>query len=109
MPSSRPAVHKTQGVLEVLLIDANGINGSLPACLFNDNSTLYQFSATDNVLAGSIPDAFAGADRLQSFAAAGVSGGFWSRACLCCLAWHCGSQGAGATRRVPSDSLCWTC
>lgn len=71
LDETSPLCNLTQGVLEVLLIDANGINGSLPACLFNDNSTLYQFSATDNVLAGSIPDAFAGADRLQSFAAAG--------------------------------------
>lgn len=61
-------------MLELLAIDGNGINGTLPACLFNANSTLYQFSATENSLAGSIPDAFAGADRLQSFAVAGVSG-----------------------------------
>ncbi|KAL4431180.1 hypothetical protein ABPG75_006436 [Micractinium tetrahymenae] len=59
----------TQGVLEALLIDGNGINGSLQACLFN--STLYQFSAPANSLAGSIPDAFASSARLQSFAMAG--------------------------------------
>lgn len=63
-----------QGVLEAVLIDANGINGSLPACLFDSNSTLFQFSAAANNLAGSIPDAFGGAARLQSFAAGGVSG-----------------------------------
>ncbi|KAL4423604.1 hypothetical protein ABPG77_004644, partial [Micractinium sp. CCAP 211/92] len=71
LDDNTPLCNMTQGVLELLAIDGNGINGTLPACLFNANSTLYQFSATENSLAGSIPDAFAGADRLQSFAVAG--------------------------------------
>ncbi len=35
-----------QGTVEMLQLGAMGLTGSLPSCLFNDNSTLYQVCAS---------------------------------------------------------------
>lgn len=54
-----------QGGLESLQLGGMGLAGSVPPCLFDADSTLYQFSAANNQLEGTIPDAFGATIRLQ--------------------------------------------
>jgi uncharacterized membrane protein YgcG len=54
-----------QGTVEMLQLSRNQLTGTLPACLFNGNSTLWQFSAAYNQLEGSLPDAFQTSRKLQ--------------------------------------------
>ncbi|KAI3435743.1 hypothetical protein D9Q98_001801 [Chlorella vulgaris] len=54
-----------QGTVEMLQLDGTSLSGTLPACLFDGTSTLYQFNAAGSGLTGSIPDAFATSARLQ--------------------------------------------
>ncbi|PRW58131.1 putative inactive leucine-rich repeat receptor kinase IMK2 [Chlorella sorokiniana] len=66
-----PLCKLTQGRLEMLRLGNMGLTGTLPACLFNGNSSLYQVSLAYNQLEGTIPNAFATATRLQLLSLAG--------------------------------------
>lgn len=41
-----------QGTVEMIQLSSNQLTGSLPACLFNGNSTLWQLSVAYNQLEG---------------------------------------------------------